>query len=543
MLSEKSKRELAAVVGERAAWTDPADLALYAYDATHYTRTPGIVLAPANTAEVAAILAIASRERVAVVARGAGTSLSGSATPAEGGIVISTARLNRLLEIDVPGKTATVEPGVVTADFMRAVENQGLFYPPDPSSQSVSTMGGNVAQGAGGPRGAKYGTTKDYVVGLEAVLADGTVMRCQAGDEYDLTHLLVGSEGTLALITKITVRLLPLPEAKQTALAVFDSFDAAAEAVAAIIAAKIIPTTLELMDNFVVRKVQGYRPVGLPEDAEGVLLMEVDGFADEVAEQVELIAEIAQRCGAREVKVATSREENDELWAARRAAYAALARSRPTAIAEDATVPRSQIPAIARVIKQLAQKYRLDVPVLAHAGDGNTHPIVLCDWRDREEMARVEQFAGELFQGHGGNGRHALRRARYRPGQAGLLRVAARRRGHCRHASDQAGLRPARHSQSRQDIPDMIEQRLADDLTGLLGPRGAITAPTGRAGYADREGRAPAAVILPELALRSGLYTSPGRGRRAYRWYPGAPAPAGRSSLTPRTRCCWARRA
>ncbi|MHB1132910.1 MAG: FAD-binding oxidoreductase [Chloroflexota bacterium] len=398
MLSETSKRELVAVVGGRAAWTDPADLALYAYDATHYTRTPAIVLAPACTAEVAAIMTIASRERVPVVARGAGTSLSGSATPAEGGIVISTARLNRILAIDAASMSATVEPGVVAADFMRAVESQGLFYPPDPSSQSVSTLGGNVAQGAGGPRGAKYGTTKDYVVGLEAVLADGTVLHCSVDDDYDLIHLLVGSEGTLAVITKITVRLLPLPEAKQTALAIFDSFEAAAEAVAAIIAAKIIPTTLELMDNFVVRKVQSYRPVGLPEDAEGVLLMEVDGYGAEVAEQVEEIAAIAKRCGASTVKVARNRAENDDLWAARRAAYAALARSRPTAVAEDATVPRSQLPAIVRTIKHLAEKYKLEVPVLAHAGDGNTHPIVLCDWRDGDEMARVERFAGELFR-------------------------------------------------------------------------------------------------------------------------------------------------
>jgi glycolate oxidase len=398
LLSLQTKRELVAIVGERNVLLDPADLTTYAYDATHYTNAPEAVVVPAATAEVAAVLRLASRERLPVVARGSGTSLCGGATPIKGGIVLCTARLNRILQIDSAKLCATVEPGVNTADFMRAVEERGLFYPPDPSSQSVSSLGGNVAQGAGGPRGVKYGTTKDYVIGLEVVLADGAVLQTDGTSGYALTPLFVGSEGTLGIITKITVRLLPLPEAKQTALAVFDSFEAAADTVAAVIAARIVPTTLELMDNFVIRKVQDYRPVGLPIDAEGLLLMEVDGFAAEVAQQVQEVAAISRRCGAREVRVARSREENDDLWAARRPAYAALAMARPTAVVEDATVPRNRIPEIARTIKSLASKYQLEVPVLAHAGDGNTHPIVLCDWRDQEEMARVRGFAEELFR-------------------------------------------------------------------------------------------------------------------------------------------------
>lgn len=386
------------MVGERNALLDPADLAAYAYDATHYTCVPDIVLLPADTTEVSAILSIANRELIPVVARGSGTSLCGGATPLHGGIVLHLARLDRVLAIDPVEFTATVEPGVILADFQRQVERLGLFYPPDPSSLSVATLGGTVAQGSGGPRGVKYGTTKDYVIGLEAVLADGRVLCTSADDGYDLTHLLVTSEGTLAVITKITVRLLPLPEAKQTALAVFDSFETAAEAVAALIAARIVPTTLELMDNFTIRKVEGFRPVGLPVDAEGMLLMEVDGYPAEVAQQVEEVAAIAARSGAREVKVARSREENDTLWAGRRAAYAALAMARPTAVVEDATVPRNRIPDVVRKLKGLATKYRLEVTVLAHAGDGNTHPIILCDWRDNEEMERVHRFADELFR-------------------------------------------------------------------------------------------------------------------------------------------------
>jgi glycolate oxidase len=403
LIREPIIRQLASIVGVAHALTDPVELACYAYDSTHYTNHPEVVLLPVTTAQVAAILELANRERIPVVARGAGTSLSGGTTPIQGGIVINMARFNRILEIDAENLTATVEPGAITADLYRAVEKVGLFYPPDPSSQTVSTIGGNVGECAGGPRGVKYGNTKDYVVGLEVVLADGRVL--QTGGKarkqprgYNLTTLFVGSEGTLGVITKITVRLLPLPEAKQTASAVFDSFDAAAEAVSAIIAAKIIPTTLELLDNFTLRKVQDFKPLGLPLDAEGILLIEVDGYPAEVAQQIEVVAAIAQRCGAREVKIARTRAENDEIWAARRSAYAALAIARPTAIVEDATVPRDRIPAIMRTMHDLARKHNVEVTVVAHAGDGNTHPVVLCDWRNKEEMARADSFADDLFR-------------------------------------------------------------------------------------------------------------------------------------------------
>lgn len=439
MIAKATLQELVGIVGTRYALTDPVELACYAYDATHHTYHPDIVLMPADVEEVSAILRLANRERIPVVPRGSGTSLSGGATPVRGGIVLRTVRLNRILEIDTANLTATVEPGVVTGDFQRAVESVGLFYPPDPSSLSVSTMGGNVGHGAGGPRGVKYGTTKDYVIGLEVVLADGRILQTggktvKNSSGYDLTHLLVGSEGTLGVITKINVRLLPLPEAKQTALAVFDSLDTAAEAVAQIIAAKIVPTTLELVDNFTLRRVQEYKDVGLPNDAQGVLLMEVDGFNEEVAHQITVVADIAERCGAREVKVARTREENDHLWSARRSAYAALAKTRPTALVEDATVPRNRIPDIIRKMYDLAHKYDVEVTVVGHAGDGNTHPVVLTDWRDREEMERADKFSDELFRAAvamGGtlSGEHGIgvSKAKYMAWQHGREGLAAMR--------------------------------------------------------------------------------------------------------------------
>ncbi len=403
MIAQSVLRELADVVGEPYALTDPVELACYAYDATHHTYHPDVVLIPADSQQIAAILHIANRDRIPVVPRGAGTSLSGAAAPIHGGIVLLTRRLNRILEIDTANLTASAEPGVILSDFHRAVEGLGLFYPPDPSSMSVSTLGGNIGHGAGGPRGVKYGTTKDYVLGLEVVLPGGRIL--QTGSKvvknasgYNLTHLFVGSEGTLGIVTKITVRLLPLPEAKQTALAIFDSFNTAAEAVAAIIAAKIVPTTLELMDNKTVRRVQEYKDVGLPNDAEGVLLMEVDGFADEVAYQIEVVADIARRCGAREVMVARTRAENDHLWSARRGAYAAMAKVRPTALVEDATVPRNRIPDLMRKTQELAAKYSIEVLVIGHAGDGNAHPVLLTDWRDKAEMERADRLGEELFR-------------------------------------------------------------------------------------------------------------------------------------------------
>jgi glycolate oxidase len=404
MLSPAILDELVAIVGREYVLTEPEDLVCYAYDATPIVHLPDVVVMPGNTAEVAAVVKLAHRQRLPVVPRGGSTNLSGGTVPLQGGIVLAMSRFDRLLEIDAENLTATVQPGVITADFHKAVEARGLFYPPDPASMTASTLGGNVGEGAGGPRAVKYGTTKDYVLGLEVVLPTGEVIR--TGNKtvknvagYDLTHLFVGAEGTLGVVTEITVRLLPLPQAKQTLLAIYDDLDAAAQTVSSIIAQKIVPTTLELMDKVTMARIEAYKPVGLPLDAAATLLIEVDGDAAAVPRQAQVIAEACRACGAREVKLARSSQEADQLWTGRRAALAAAARYRPTLIVEDATVPRSQLPAAVRLVQDLAAKHQIEVAILAHAGDGNLHPLIMTDARDAVEMARVDAFSDEFFLG------------------------------------------------------------------------------------------------------------------------------------------------
>ncbi|MCL5074147.1 MAG: FAD-binding protein [Chloroflexi bacterium] len=403
MINEQLSAALRQIVGRANVLDRAEELLCYSYDATPLTALPDAVVLPSTAQEIAAILQLANKERIPVVPRGAGTCLSGGPVPTSGGIVLLTARLNRILEIDTANLTATVQPGVVTADFHSAVERLGLFYPPDPASLSVSTMGGNVAEGAGGPRCFKYGTTKDWVTGLEVVLPTGEIIRTGGKtvknvSGYDLTHLFIGSEGTLGVITEIIVRLIPLPEAKQTLLAIFTALDDAAKTVSAIVAAKIVPTTLELMDKVTIERIESYKPTGLPLDADGLLLIEVDGSGNEVTRQAELIEEIVRHCGAREIKVAQTPEESERLWEARRSAFAATARSCPTVIIEDATVPRDKVPEMVRHIRALAAKHHLAVAILAHAGDGNLHPNIMTDQRNKEELERVERFTAEMFQ-------------------------------------------------------------------------------------------------------------------------------------------------
>ncbi|MBI2303853.1 MAG: FAD-binding protein [Chloroflexi bacterium] len=433
-------RRLASVVGKDGLLTAAEDLLCYSYDATPVRHLPEAVVLPRSAAEVASVLSIANDALTPVVPRGSGTNLSGGSVPVAGGIVLATSRMNRILEIDADNLTATAQPGVILAQFHQAVEERGLFYPPDPASLKVATLGGTVAQGAGGPRGLKYGTTKDYVIALEVALAEGSLIRTGAKtvknvSGYDLTHLLVGSQGTLGVITEITVRLLPLPQAKKTCLAIFDTIDAAAQAVASIIGRRIIPTTLELIDDVTMQCIEGYQKTGLPQDAEAVLLMEVDGSPQDVPRQFEEMVAAARDCGAREVRVAASEEEREALWTARRAAFAAVSRARPSIVIEDATVPRPALPQMVRAIKEAAQRYNLLVGLMAHAGDGNTHPQIMCDASDKEEMARVERFTEEIFRmalSLGGTltGEHGigLLKSRFLPWQFGEEGVAVMRR-------------------------------------------------------------------------------------------------------------------
>jgi glycolate oxidase len=403
MLSSEVKRELQAVVGPDDVRDDPESRLAYSYDATPmYQAMPDGVVFPESTEEVQAIMKIASRHRIPIVGRGSGSNLSAGTVPVEGGLVMVMTKMNRLIEIDQDNLTATFQPGLITKQLHEAVERIGLFYPPDPGSMHVSTLGGNIAECAGGLRGLKYGTTKDYVIGLEAVLPSGDILRTGgkltkdvAG--YDLTKLLVGSEGTLAIITEATVKLLPLPEDRRVMVAHFTDLYAAARTVSQIIAERIIPCTLEFLDQGTIRVIEDYAKIGLPADMAAILLIEQDGPTSVVERDIERIAEICRQAKAAHVQVAQSREEEVQLMSARRSALSALARLRPTTILEDATVPRAAIAPMVEQINRIKEKYGLQICTFGHAGDGNLHPTCMTDARDREEIERVEKAFEEIF--------------------------------------------------------------------------------------------------------------------------------------------------
>lgn len=398
-------QQLKAIVGEQYFRNDMEALVTHSYDATPmFQALPDGVIYPGSTEEVAAILKLANEQRIPIVSRGAGSNLCAGTVPAEGGLVIVMNRMNRLLEIDTDNLTATFQAGLNTKQFHLAVEKLGLFYPPDPSSMIVSTLGGNIMSCAGGLRGLKYGTTKDYVIGLEAVLPSGEIIRTGgklykdvAG--YDLTKLLVGSEGTLAIVTEATVKLLPSPKYKQTMLVLFDNIYAAARTVSSIIGQhRITPAALEFMDNPTLRVVEDFSKIGLPLEMEAVLLIEQDGSDEEVVHrEIAAIARICREEGAADIQIAHSDAEAVKLMEARRSALSALARIRPTTILEDATVPRSKIAEMVMEINRIAKKYDVQICTFGHAGDGNLHPTCATDARDQDEIKRVEQAFEEIF--------------------------------------------------------------------------------------------------------------------------------------------------
>lgn len=380
------------------------DLAVFGYDGTWATARPDAVVSPVTTEEVSAVMKVAGRLGAPVVPRGGGTGLAGGSVPVAGGIVLNTTMMNRILELDGPNMVVVVQPGVVNAHLQAEVEKIGLFYPPDPQSLRQCTLGGNVATTAGGPRCLKYGTTKDYVLGLQVVLADGRTIRTggkmikvQTG--YNLTHLFVGSEGTLGVITEVTLRLIPKPRYKGTVMAVFDRLDDAAETVNRILLAGILPLALEMMDNACIRSVEAYKPFGLPLGAETILLIDQDGNDNRVVEQeLAEIARLAREGGASNVRQAATSVESEALWQARRAVSPAISRLKPNKLGEDISVPRSQIPAMVRKVTEIAARNRLAIPLFGHIGDGNLHPNILCDLRDTEEMERVQKAAREIFE-------------------------------------------------------------------------------------------------------------------------------------------------
>lgn len=404
MLDATLTQKLRQIVGEKHFRDDKEARVAHSYDGTPMLQSlPDGVIYPGSTDEVSAIMKALSEYGVPVVSRGSGSNLCGGTVPVEGGIVMVMHRMNRLLEVDLENLTATVQPGMITAAFTAHVESFGLFYPPDPSSMKISTIGGNIAECSGGLRGLKYGTTKDYVIGLEAVLASGEIIRTGgklmkdvAG--YDLTKLLVGSEGTLAVITEATLKLVPPPASKKTMLAMFKDLYGAARTVSRIIEMRIIPATLEFMDNPTIRVVDDFAKLGLPLDMEAILLIEQDGDPETVERDIERIREICEAEKADRIDVAETREQAEKLLTARRSAFTALARLRPTTILEDATVPRSRIAEMVLRINDIANKYGVSIATFGHAGDGNLHPTATTDARDKEEIHRVEQAFEEIFE-------------------------------------------------------------------------------------------------------------------------------------------------
>ncbi|GAE27103.1 glycolate dehydrogenase [Halalkalibacter wakoensis JCM 9140] len=403
MLDQNVKQKLIAIVGEDNFFDSEENLVVYSYDATpNYQAMPDAVLKPKNTSEVQDIVKVCNEYKVPIVPRGSGTNLCAGTCPLEGGIVLLFTHMNKMIEIDEENLTVTVQPGMITLDLINAVEEKGLFYPPDPSSMKISTIGGNINENSGGLRGLKYGVTRDYVMGLEIVLPNGEVIRTGgklakdvAG--YDFTRLMVGSEGTLGIITEATLKLIPTPETKKTMLVLFDSLEGAGAAVQAIISNKIIPATLEFLDQGTLEVVEDFAKIGLPTDVGAVLLIEQDGPSEIVERDMEKMKEVCEHSNALSIQVAKTEEEGLALTTARRAALSALARKKPTTILEDATVPRSKIAEMVHAINEIAKKFDVEICTFGHAGDGNLHPTCMTDARNEEEIHRVEEAFAEIF--------------------------------------------------------------------------------------------------------------------------------------------------
>ena len=395
-------RELMSIVGRDYVLHDPADLMVFEYDATVGRALPQVVVLPETAEQVSEVVKLARRYGLPVTPRGAGTGLSGGAIPEMGGVVLALTRMKRILEVDHQEGVALVEPGVVNLDLSRAVQPYGLYFAPDPASQRACTVGGNVAENAGGPHCLAYGVTTNHVLGLELVLADGEMVwvggRTRDLPGYDLTGAVIGSEGTLAIVTKILVRLLRLPEAVRTLLAIFDDMDQASNAVSAIIGQGFVPAALEMMDYEVIQAVEASLHVGFPTDASAVLLIEVEGLREAVAEEGEAVEKICRAEGAREVRVAEDGPERDLLWAGRKGAIGALGRLMPNYYVLDGTVPRTRLPEVLRRVAEVGQKHGFRIANVFHAGDGNLHPNILFDARQPGELERAVEAGGEIMR-------------------------------------------------------------------------------------------------------------------------------------------------
>jgi glycolate oxidase len=393
------QQRLIEALGSDAVKTAPEDLAVYAFDAYTDGGLPSAVVLPQSTRDVSTIVKIARDCREPIVARGAGTGLCGGAVPRAGGVILSFARMNRVLELDEANRRARVQPGCINLDLSRSVASSRLFYAPDPSSQQISTIGGNIATNAGGPHCLSYGTTVNHVIGLEVVDAQGEVFHTSVDDTgYDLTAALVGSEGTLGIVTAAWLRLLTFPESVRVWVTTFNDLDAASEAVSAIVEAGIVPTALEMMDAVITQAVEAAFHAGYPTDAAALLLIECAGFEEDVAAAESAIHSIVARHGARSWRSARDRAERDALWAGRKGAAGATGRIAPNYYTQDVCVPRSRLPQALRAVGAAAKVNRITVGNVFHAGDGNLHPLLMYDKRDNKQVAAVVETGNEILQ-------------------------------------------------------------------------------------------------------------------------------------------------
>jgi len=403
MIEKKVVSQLDKIVGKGAVLTSKEDLNAYSYDGTTtWVHMPDVVVLPTTAEQVSRILKLANEKRIPVTPRGAGTNVSGGSIPIKGGIVLCATRMNKILDINKTNFTATVEPGVVLQDFNMALAKQGLFYPPDPQSFLSCTMGGTVAENAGGPYCVKYGVTKQYVLGLEVVLANGYIMKLggvtvKNRTGYELVMLFTGSEGTLGVITKITLRLLPMPPASKTVMAVFDDMAVGGEAVSSIMASGVVPAKVEFVDNFVLRRIEEMTPMGLPVDAKALLLIQSDGSPAAVEAETKQIVDMLKKGGAKEIKVAKDAKEAAMYWKMRSAGFAATFGAAHTVMAEDVTVPRDKLPEFIHKLDEISRRTGFFISYLGHAGDGNLHPSIFTDIRKKKEFARAQKTMEEIF--------------------------------------------------------------------------------------------------------------------------------------------------
>lgn len=394
--------ELIKIVGNENVSTETTDKITHSYDATQEEHLPDVVVFASSTDQVSKVVKLAVKRKIPVLPRGAGSGFTGGSLPIHGGIVLALSGMDKILEIDTDNLTAEVEPGVVTAELQRQVEKIGLFYPPDPASKEYSTLGGNVAECAGGPRCVKYGVTKDYVLGLEVVTPTGDIIRTGGKTlknvvGYDLTKLFVGSEGTLGIITSITLKLIPKPAAKKTMLVQFETIDGAAQAVSAIIGAKIIPTTLEFLDAATIDCIRDKSDIVLLEKCQAILIIEVDGEPAVLNDQAERILSIVQPYAVLDTRIATTDEDSEEIWKVRRIVSPSLRKVNPDKFNEDIVVPRSKVPDMIRALESISKKYQVPIVNFGHAGDGNIHVNVMVDMTEEGMKEKIEIIMEEVF--------------------------------------------------------------------------------------------------------------------------------------------------